>query len=336
MESYYYLIFGIIILIVCCVISLISGVSVAGIGYWIYEKIRSFIPPIPWFNTIGREYKPMGCGPDEDEDAGICYPKCPPMYKGVSTTCWPNCPPGYNDTGTQCTKKSYTRGAGKPLTCSDDEDEDAGLCYKKCQDGYDGVGPICYKKCPDGFTDDHLGNCIKPKPYGRGAGYTKKSTCEHHHSDTGCEKYGWLWYPKCKNGYSRKGCCVCSPICPDNMVDGGISCEKKKYGRGVGTPVYTCSSGLEKYNGLCYPKCKDTYKGVSFVCWQECPGDVNPALYGGMFVDTGAQCTKKTKDRGAGKPLHTCPDGWDKVGLFCYGPCKNPRYPHPDGIFCTK
>lgn len=44
------------------------------------------------------------------------------------------------------------------------------------------------------FSSDIIEN------YGRGAGYTSRKTCNHH-SKTGCEKCGALFYPKCRNGY---------------------------------------------------------------------------------------------------------------------------------------
>jgi len=55
------------------------------------------------------------------------------------------------DIGISCAKDSYGRGAGDVLTCSNDEDEDAGLCYTPCGDGFHGVGPVCWGGCPDGL-----------------------------------------------------------------------------------------------------------------------------------------------------------------------------------------
>jgi len=50
-----------------------------------------------------------------------------------------------------------------------------------------------------------------------------KSSC---HSSEGCEKYGGLWYPKCKPGFHHVGCCICSPNCINGMKDTGIACLK--------------------------------------------------------------------------------------------------------------
>jgi hypothetical protein len=89
--------------------------------------------------------------------------------------------------------------------------------------------------CPSGFRNDGA-YCFKPAPYGRGAGYPWKfgdglndkgmyKRCEKANKQ-GCEKNGAIVYPKCKPGYFNVGCCTCSPKCPSNMKDIGISCHK--------------------------------------------------------------------------------------------------------------
>jgi hypothetical protein len=55
---------------------------------------------------------PDKCEDDKDEDAGLCYDKCAPRFKGVATTCWGVCGGETTDSGTFCTKKTYGRGAG--------------------------------------------------------------------------------------------------------------------------------------------------------------------------------------------------------------------------------
>ena len=55
------------------------------------------------------------------------------------------------------------------------------------------------------------------------------------------------------------------------MIDWGISCAKRAYGRGVGKPMI-CDPVLEDYDaGLCYPPCKYMTDGVGPVCWGDCP-----------------------------------------------------------------
>mmetsp|Transcript_32264 Transcript_32264/g.31557 ORF Transcript_32264/g.31557 Transcript_32264/m.31557 type:complete len:126 (+) Transcript_32264:423-800(+) len=53
------------------------------------------------------------------------------------------------DIGVSCQKHSYGRTAGVPLTCTTEQEYDAGLCYTPCKEGYDGVGPVCWQECPD-------------------------------------------------------------------------------------------------------------------------------------------------------------------------------------------
>jgi len=79
--------------------------------------------------------------------------------------------------------------------------------------------------CPDGFRNDGS-FCAKPMSYGRGAGYVSEAICNTK-SEKPCEKNLLLWYPKCKTGYHNVGCCTCSPECPADMIDIGVSCAKK-------------------------------------------------------------------------------------------------------------
>ena len=125
--------------------------------------------------------------------------------------------------------------------CPKGMEYDAGLCYKKCKKGYKGVGPVCWQICPKGFRDDGA-YCKKPKAYGRGTGRVKRG-CEKKYGKGKCEKYAGLWYKKCKKGFVNKGCCVCGARCKGGMKDIGVSCQKNKYGRGVGKPVKIVADG---------------------------------------------------------------------------------------------
>jgi len=77
-------------------------------------------------------------------------------------------------------------------------------------------------------------------------------------------------------------------------------CWLRSHGRGAGKVLTTCSAGQDKNGALCYPKCKDGYKGVGPVCWKF------PKSYG----------------RGAGRPLK-CADGLEQSGALCYPRCSN-------------
>ncbi len=127
------------------------------------------------------------CKGDCEKDAGLWYKKCKTDYNGRGPVCWQRCPSSYKNDGATCrrkgdvfAKKSYGRGAGKPLnSCPSSQEKDAGLCYKKCKTGYKGVGPVCWGSCPkdyvnDGATCRKRGKIIAKKKYGRGAGYLQR------------------------------------------------------------------------------------------------------------------------------------------------------------------
>ena len=79
------------------------------------------------------------------------------------------------------------------------------------------------------------------EPYGRGAGYAWQfgdglnlddawRRCLADNSQ-GCEQCILIVYPKCAEGYHAVGCNICSPDCPADMTDLGVSCEKPMYDR---------------------------------------------------------------------------------------------------------
>jgi hypothetical protein len=134
-------------------------------------------------------------------------------------------------------RAAYGRGVGTtPTGCGAGRGLDAGLCYPACKSGYSGVGPVCWQSCPGGYRDDGA-YCAKPEAHGRGAGYPwqfgdapfsldgAKQRCVRD-NPSGCEQNGLLYYPKCRSGFHAIGCCICSPDCPANMADIGVSCQK--------------------------------------------------------------------------------------------------------------
>jgi hypothetical protein len=135
-------------------------------------------------------------------------------------------------------------GVGCDHNCPYGMDYHAGLCYEPCRSGYSGFVTMCIPGCPPKFRDDGL-YCFKPKPYGRGAGFPWKlkdgfsdkgmfRRCEARHGKGNCEKWGAIVYPKCRESFHNVACCVCSPDCPPNTTDIGISCQKHTYDRGIG------------------------------------------------------------------------------------------------------
>ena len=161
------------------------------------------------------------------------------------------------------------RGVGKvPSSCAEGYEETSALCYPKCRSGYYGVGPVCWQSCPSGFKDTGT-DCLKPPSYGRGAG----SIPNIFHGDS-CpsskpDKWGGLCYSRCKEGFHNVACCVCSPNCPDGMVDIGVSCQKHSYGRGAGS-IPRCSSSQDYDAGLCYHQCPSGAHGVGPLCYASC------------------------------------------------------------------
>ncbi len=216
-------------------------------------------------------------------------PGAPPAVAGTAPA---------EDSQDFCWKKSFGRGVGTvPTQCSSGYDKDAGLCYSTCKAGYKGLGPVCWATCPSGFRDDGA-YCFKPDSYGRGAGYPwqfgdalnddgMRGRCERDHGAGNCEKDGAIYYPKCRANFHKVGCCVCSPDCPPNTTDIGVSCQKASHTRGVGV-VPGCGSGLSYDAGLCYEGCPRDFDGVGPICWGKCPSDYPFACGAGCAVNEAA------------------------------------------------
>jgi len=192
--------------------------------------------------------------------------------------------------------------------CAAGYEKQGALCYPACREGYYGVGPVCWQRCNDGYTDDGLtcradasiisannSNC----PWYDQCGLTLArgcSTCPSGYTNDGCtcrrdahiygkdsytrtagqplscnsnEDYdAGLCYTKCRQGYSGVGPICWQTPCPMDTTDIGVSCEKKTYGRGAGTVIYTCPTGQESDTGLCYENCAPGFHGIGPVCWE--------------------------------------------------------------------
>ena len=207
-----------------------------------------------------------------------------------------------------CWKRTYTRGAGVVPTgeCPAGQEKNAGLCYPVCRAGFKGVGPVCWRSCPDNFRDDGA-YCAKPAAYGRGGGYpwqfgdpafdlgNARRRCEGANGGANtCEQDGAIWYPKCKAGFVKVGCCVCSPACPAGMTDIGVSCQKETYGRGVGQ-IPGCGPGLVLDAGLCYPPAAQGFVGIGPVAWGKCPTEF-PFECGAGCAKNQASCATAVMD----------------------------------------
>lgn len=200
----------------------------------------------------------------------------------------------------QCWKDSYGRGVGTiPRNCLPGQEESTpGLCYDKCQAGYSSAVTMCVPSCPAGFRDDGL-YCFKPAPYSKTAfpwkafdSWNMNDALKRCRASAEGRKYGCgvfnsntMVYTGCPSGYETAPALnfLCSPKCPSNTIDIGISCMKKTYDRGVGK-LMSCAPGKHWDAGLCYDQCSSGYAGVGPVCWNSCPTDIP--------YQCGAMCTK--------------------------------------------
>ena len=90
-------------------------------------------------------------------------------------------------------------------------------------------------------------------------------------------------------------------------------CWKDSYGRGVGVIPTTC--GDKQYDaGLCYPYCKEGYKGVGPVCWDF------PKSYG-RGVGTIPNSCQNNMQYDAGLCYKYCQAGYSGVGPVCWKSC---------------
>jgi len=166
-----------------------------------------------------------------------------------------------------CWKNSYGRGVGSvPLSCPAGTEKRGLLCYSKCLAGMKRAGVDCHSTCPSGLKDQGL-FCRKAE-YGRGGGYISRKKCKRKRGN--CEKTGLLFYPKCRAGFKRFGCCICRPNKPDCRALGlkpgiDLSCAKRiQLGK---IRKANCPRGKQRDAGLCYKRCRAGYKGVGPVCW---------------------------------------------------------------------
>ena len=110
---------------------------------------------------------------------------------------------------------------------------------------------------------------------------------------------------------------------------GSTQCYRHSYNRGVGDIPSHCS-GWENIAGICYEWCRSNYYGVSFVCWEHCPGG---------WQDHGVTChipmhSYWNSDRGwcgwwdvcatwSRTDCRTCDSGYRRDGCIC---TRDPRW----------
>ena len=203
---------------------------------------------------------PTDCGPDHDNDAGICYPKCRAGFHGVGPLCWQDtvtlgvgtavdledCPAGFRNDGLTCQKDLACWGGGCSTHCDTTwNDNDGGFCHThcdpiSCNDGPKTIGRLdnggtcpadkeridglCYDRCPDGYY------------HAPGMPYVCKKNGEPDNYDRGgsmlpgCgdkENISGLCYGKVPEGYTRKVVGTLDQNCPEGSTDFGVGCSRE-------------------------------------------------------------------------------------------------------------
>ena len=160
-----------------------------------------------------------------------------------------------------------------------------GACISPCPSGssYPDIVStfMCKTNCPSGWGSSSI-DCFKPSSYGRGGGYCWRfwdrnwawDTCTRENSQ-GCEWWGGCAYPKCRDGFSPYGCCLCSPNCPDGTSDKGAMCGRNIMSYTTINPVQ-CDNNqyMNAVTRLCYPSCPSNFPdqcGALCVASGKCP-----------------------------------------------------------------
>lgn len=95
-----------------------------------------------------------GCKEGQVMEAGLCYDACKPGYKSDGALiCYKqyrgfDCDPGSHGGNTifSIMKKSRVVDPKIAAKCSDNEENEAGLCYPKCASGYHRIAATCWAK----------------------------------------------------------------------------------------------------------------------------------------------------------------------------------------------
>ena len=90
-------------------------------------------------------------GDRSDKCIGLCYKPCRSGYNNAGCNiCSMSCTgQGYaNGAAPSCPKRMYLSPGIEGTKCASDQENDAGLCYKKCRDSFTGVGPVCWGQPP--------------------------------------------------------------------------------------------------------------------------------------------------------------------------------------------
>ena len=264
------------------------------------------------------------CEPNEQEDAGLCYPKCDNGYNGIGPVCWANktdsngkaadkgpCPPGTRDDQTSCWLDTIPNGVGTVPDlnpCPDGSHDVLGTCWGRCSGGYSwgchgdrcgrnctnfccGIGSSCTDKCCGNGIQWPDSDCVKRSIGDRG------SSCP-----AGKNNVDGLCYNSCPAGYRYRGGALCEP-------NGGPRITKSLMDRQYcSDPNRELAYAITRVDQMCYTKCPPQtpfrVPGMPYIC--------------SAAREVGDGRGKTSYGRGAGKP---------KLKLEMAGP---PPPPPPD------
>ena len=170
-----------------------------------------------WKDSYGRGVGtiPTTCTDGKENQAGLCYDKCPAGMNGVGPVCWSACPPGYVDHGAICHIDLPLTRDGTGWSCQ--HRDGWGTCWHwvlNCPSGYTNAGLFCAltaRSTPAGFSGTYL-DPMK-NTHARGAG-TIPTGCPG-----GKENQAGLCYDNCRSGFSGVG-----PVCWASGPSGWVGC----------------------------------------------------------------------------------------------------------------
>jgi hypothetical protein len=219
------------------------SVTPYAVGGKAYDRGTTYVPTA-WGTAIKRCEYYHGKGNCEVSWLGV-YPKCQP-HNGQET---------YASTATICSYTSRGRCDAKEGRGACEYRSGCGTATRKCRSGYRQAGscpqPTCVKgdefegsaACKKGQTDMGVLGCLTGDP---------QADCEREHGKGKCEQCLALWYPKCPDGYTARGCNLCEP--PGGP---GIKAGKDLHlGTRVGG-VHTCAPDQRKVGDgplPCFPQ----------------------------------------------------------------------------------
>lgn len=151
---------------------------------------------------------PLGCGPELENDAGLCYAECPAGFDGVGPVCWQDCPAGMHDDGAFCRRDVEIRAS----------DNSACPWWDVCGVTF---AAGC-STCPAGFHNDGC-TCRRDAWIFAKATSTRGVGTIPRDCGAGREYDAGLCYPRCPAGQTGVGP-VCWGSCPAGFEDHGATC----------------------------------------------------------------------------------------------------------------